>query len=184
MKKIVSILLALLMASSMTACSNNNSTNESTEPPETEFVAWQESNQEKYMEYFGKTFNMEGIENVEYFFNIEVNMAEAKYYVEKNKNEDGTPSAHPQYYQVVARMMKMDKWLNILSDTGEQFEEATDNTLAEGIDGKITSGEDPFGKYVAGVWFDEELQIVYALMIYNEDGDLSIAKDIFTSKAD
>ena len=80
-------------------------------------------------------------------------------------------------------MKKLNEWYNILVDAGISMDEATENSLSETVKGKIVSGTIDEHPYVAGIWFDEELQILYAMIIYNENGDLSVAKDIFVPDA-
>ena len=227
MKKTISLLLAFLIVASLTACNNNPTQTEPTTTPEDEVVVWESITQDEIVEKFGKTFNLNKIEDVVYRYNVEVDMAEASYYVEIENPADDTiedettPETVPDEtvnndtsestettdestesteesdksvesedveekdasYQVVVRMKKLNEWYNILVDAGISMDEATENNISETIKGKIASGETEDYTYVAGIWFDEELQIVYAMIIYNENGDLSVAKDIFVPDA-
>ena len=219
MKKTISLLLAFLIVASLTACNNNPTQTESTTTPEDEVVVWESITQDEIVEKFGKTFNLEGIENVTYQYNVEVDMAEASYYVETENSDAADEATTPDdtetteaeateaeateaeateeeaeeaeteveidstSYKVIVRMKKLDKWYNILVDAGISMEDATENNISDTVKGKVVSGTIDEYKYVAGIWFDEELQILYSMIIYNENGDLSVAKDIFVLDA-
>ena len=194
MKKIIAMMLALLMVFSLAACGEKTpepdketpdasvsdvvedtesvEDTENTEPEvsvETEPAEgedlWENTDVAKQIsEAIGKNFGNAFATNESIYntYNEETKIAELSF----DDPETGM--------YVFARMMKAEEWDDtIMKDMAVDFTDAKDDTEVMGHAGKIVTGTEGDKPMIAGMWFDSNEKIMYALAVVGEGGTLN-----------